>query len=226
MSEVLPRGVFVMDSQVAGVGREVYIRLGGKSGSIRRWIAAAKNRFQRTCFRLFNASAYAHLGSGALIQSPLMVGGAKRMSIGSNVRIWHGARLEVFGSEASVVLQIGSRTSIQPFVHIGVAVGVEIGEDCLFASYVYITDHDHFSPNPYIPVRKSDVLVAAPVRIGSGVWLGERVCVLKGVTIGDGAIVGAASVVTKDIPPRSIAVGSPARVVKRWNDDTNAWERV
>lgn len=155
-----------------------------------------------------------------------MVLGADQMAIGDAVHIWPMARLEAFGDGREVLLKIGRGTSIQPFVHIGAAVGVSIGEDCLFASHVYITDHDHYSPDPHSPVRHSKSLVVAPVRIGNGVWLGERVCVLKGVTIGDGAIVGAASVVTKDIPPRCIAVGSPARVVKRWNDDTGAWERV
>lgn len=134
-------------------------------------------------------------------------------------------RLEVRASpDAGAVLSIGDRTQIHPFVHIGATSGVEIGSDCLFASHVYITDHDHDWRDGSKPVSSSRVLLTAPVTIGDGVWLGERVCVLKGVTIGDGAIVGAGSVVTKDIPARCIAVGSPARVVKRWNDETREWE--
>ena len=58
--------------------------------------------------------------------------------------------------------------------------------------------------------------MVAPVAIGDDVWLGARVIVLKGVTIGDGAIVGAGSVVTRDIPPWSIAGGQPAKVIRTY----------
>lgn len=137
------------------------------------------------------------------------------------------ARLEALNAGAKEpVIEIGSGTSIQPFVHLGAVLSIRIGRDCLFASHVYITDHDHDWRDGRTPARLQPNVIAAPVVIGDGVWLGERVCVLKGVTIGDGAIVGAGSVVTKDIPPRCIAVGSPARVVKRWNDETQEWEPV
>ena len=69
-------------------------------------------------------------------------------------------------------------------------------------------------------------VLASPVEIGANVWLGERVCVLRGVTIGEGSIVGAGSVVTKDIPPRSIAVGAPARVIRRWDEAAHRWVPV
>ena len=62
--------------------------------------------------------------------------------------------------------------------------------------------------------------------IEKNVWLGEFVSVLPGVKIGEGSIVGTMSVVNKDIPPYSISVGSPARVVKKYNFDTNKWEKI
>jgi lipopolysaccharide O-acetyltransferase len=68
--------------------------------------------------------------------------------------------------------------------------------------------------------------MTAPVRIGQRVWLGEGVSVLKGVTIGDGSIIGAGAVVNKDIPPNCIAVGVPARIVKRFCAETGSWESV
>jgi len=63
----------------------------------------------------------------------------------------------------------------------------------------------------------------APVRIGRGAWLGQNVVVMPGVTIGELAVVGANSVVTRDVPPRTIAVGVPARPVKVWDDGARAW---
>ncbi|MFI4855381.1 MAG: acyltransferase [Phycisphaerales bacterium JB065] len=150
-----------------------------------------------------------------------------QIALGDRVHIWPMARLEALSAGAKdPVIEIGSGTSIQPFVHLGAVLSIRIGRDCLFASHVYITDHDHDWRDGRTPARLQPNVIAAPVVIGDGVWLGERVCVLKGVTIGDGAIVGAGSVVTKDIPARCIAVGSPARVVKRWNDETQEWESV
>lgn len=68
--------------------------------------------------------------------------------------------------------------------------------------------------------------ITAPVKIGKNCWLGEGVIVMPGVTIGDGSVIGAHSVVNKDIPPATIAVGSPARMVKQFNYDTERWEKV
>ena len=68
--------------------------------------------------------------------------------------------------------------------------------------------------------------ITAPVKIGKKVWLGEGCIVMPGVTIGDGSIIGAHSVVKKDIPAESIAVGSPARVVKRYSRESKSWVKV
>lgn len=66
----------------------------------------------------------------------------------------------------------------------------------------------------------------AEVIIGDNVWIGDNVVILPGVHIGDGSIIGANAVVTHDIPPNSIAVGSPARVIKQWNARTQTWDNV
>lgn len=183
-------------------------------------------RLRRLMFRTLHAPAFASVGQGAFVDRPFLLNGHKLMSLGPGVHVWPMARMEARGGKDDVRLRIGANTIIHPFVHIGAVLSVSIGECCLFASHVYISDHDHHADNPRIPIVRSRKLVAAPVTIGDGVWLGERVCVLKGVTIGDGAIIGAASVVTRDVPARCIAVGSPARVVKRWNDTIGQWEAV
>ncbi|MBD7957756.1 sugar O-acetyltransferase [Microbacterium sp. Sa4CUA7] len=87
--------------------------------------------------------------------------------------------------------------------------GITIGDDCLIGHNVVIATLNH----DMRPSRRSD-LIPSPVVIGRNVWLGANVTVLPGVTIGDDAVVGAGSVVTKDVPAASIAVGSPARVVR------------
>lgn len=87
--------------------------------------------------------------------------------------------------------------------------GITIGDDCLIGHNAVIATLQH----DIAPERRADLL-PSPVVLGRNVWLGANVTVLPGVTIGDDAVVGAGSVVTKDVPARSIVVGSPARVVR------------
>lgn len=87
--------------------------------------------------------------------------------------------------------------------------GISIGDDCLIGHNAVIATLQH----DIHPDRRAD-LIPSPVRIGRNVWLGANVTVLPGVTIGDDAVIGAGSVVTRDVPAGMIAVGSPARVVR------------
>ena len=163
-------------------------------------------------------------GQRSNIDRPAHVFGGHAIAIGERVSLWRYARLEAFAAEGSPpVIEIGDDTVIQPFVHIGAVRQVRIGKQVLMASRVYITDHDHDYSDPDSPVVSNNRVIVEPVTIGDRVWLGEGVMVLKGVTIGEGAIVGAASVVTKDVPPYSIAVGAPARVVRHYDAESGAW---
>ena len=90
---------------------------------------------------------------------------------------------------------------------------VTIGEGALVADDVHITDFDHRTDRLDLPIKDQGI-VTSPVRIGPDVWLGRGVTVLRGVDIGRGSVIGAHSVVTRDIPPHSVAVGAPARVVR------------
>ena len=115
--------------------------------------------------------------------------------------------------ECSGVLRLGERVIFGHHCTIGCNQSIEIGDDCLLAEMVSIRDHDHNFARTDVPIRAQGA-TCAPVVIGRDVWLGAKVTVLKGVTIGDGAIVGANAVVTRDIPPMAIAAGIPARVIK------------
>ena len=126
-------------------------------------------------------------------------------------------------------LIIGNRVSVGEYVHIGCNHRVVIGDDVLMGSKIYITDHNHGvyrgdnADSPVIPPSDRQLTEGESVEIGDRCWIGEFVTILPGVTIGEGCIIGSHSTVTHDIPANSIAVGSPARVVKRWNDDNKAW---
>lgn len=182
-------------------------------------------RALRTVRRLYWSTRLAELGKRSDLAYPAHVHGGEHISIGKDVHIWREARLEVRAPEG-VILTIGDGTKIQPHVHIGAIKKIQIGKGVLMASYVYITDHDHDISRLEDPPVSNRRVIASPVVIEDYVWLGERVMVLKGVSIGEHSVIGAGSIVTSDIPPWSLAVGTPARVVKRYNRDHASWEKV
>lgn len=88
---------------------------------------------------------------------------------------------------------------------------ITIGDDCIIAMGTVIRDNDGAQHQILSP----DYQNSKEIKIGNHVWIGENSFILKGVTIGDGAIVAAASVVTKDVPPRCIVAGNPAQIIRR-----------
>ena len=103
-------------------------------------------------------------------------------------------------------LRVGARVSINAFVHIWALGGVTIGDDTLIASHVAIMSLTH---DPRAELYSASQQTR-PVVIGRNVWIGTHAVILPGVTIGDGAIIGAGAVVTRDVAPRAVVVGVPA----------------
>lgn len=105
--------------------------------------------------------------------------------------------------------------------HSGVGFGCEIPNGVTLRSHVMmgpdvlIFTQNHQTADTEIPMREQGMAPLKPVVIGDDVWIGARVCILPGVTIGQGAVIGACAVVSKDVPAYSVAVGNPARVVKK-----------
>jgi serine acetyltransferase len=114
------------------------------------------------------------------------------------------------------VIAIGDRTLIGRGSHIVGHLQITIGDDIQTGPYVYITDQNHRYRDTETPIGRQWP-TEAPVHVGSGSWLGTGVIVLPGARIGRNVAVGAGSVVTGEIPDFSVAVGSPARVVKRFD---------
>lgn len=122
---------------------------------------------------------------------------------GSNVIIYENVIFA--GAEA---LDIGDNTSIAPFVHIWCGGRVIIGANCMIGSHVAITSLTH----DYTESKMYNTTVAKPVVIEDEVWIGAHAVILPGTRVGRGAVIGAGSVVTRDIPPYSVAYGVPATV--------------
>lgn len=109
-------------------------------------------------------------------------------------------------------IYIGSQTYINRNTFLDASLSIIIGQESAIGPNCYITDHDHSCEANLPPLEQP--LVSNPTYIGDRVWIGANVTVLKGVTIGNDAIIGAGSVVTKNIPERAIAVGVPAKVIR------------
>ncbi|WP_206214827.1 MULTISPECIES: DapH/DapD/GlmU-related protein [unclassified Adlercreutzia] len=161
-----------------------------------------------------------------LIRRPFHIRQKGNLSFASGFTTGRGCRFEMFEDGA---IKLGRNCHIGDNVHFAALRLIEVGDDCLMASKVFISDLSHGSYgvdgcNPDLPPNDRP-LVGSPVIIGNNVWIGENVCILQGVTIGSGTVVGANATVSRDLPERCIAVGSPARPIKRFDDVSETWVR-
>ena len=160
-----------------------------------------------------------------MLEPPIRLKGERRIAIGSDVFVGRGSWLQVDDPAGEgLALEIGDGTSIVGGCVISAVSSVRIGKNVLFAKDVYVADHQHAFEDPSRPVLEQGVTRVAPVEIGDGAWLGENVVVGPGVRIGRGAVVGANAVVLADVPDYAVAVGAPARVVRRFGHGASAGE--
>lgn len=186
-------------------------------------------RMRTGAFTLLLRRAFFSLGTGARIVPPLRFGNLRRVAVGDRVFISQGCWIQVI--EPCVpgdwpVISIGNDVKIGMDVTITAAASVVLEEHAALARNVFICDHGHEFHDPSVPVILQGIRKVAPVRIGAGSWLGHGVVVLPGVSIGRNAVIGANAVVRSDIPDFCVAVGSPARVVRRYDERRAAWEEV
>ena len=140
--------------------------------------------------------------------------------------------INIINNKNNLIIEFGSNCQVNDYVHIGAVESIRIGNNVLIASKVFISDHNHGDYSPDISSPKPSEnpadrkLISKPVVIDDDVWIGESVTVLPGVTIGRGAIVGALSVVTKDVEPYTIVVGTPARTIKKYDFKKSGWFTV
>ena len=174
-------------------------------------------RLVAKCFSILISGAFAGFGSRSVLMPPLRLSGEDRIRIGSGVFLGPGCWLQALPDAENHVpaISIGDGTSVSGYCVISAVRHVYLEESVLLARNVYISDHIHGYSKAGVPILAQGVDKILPVVIKRGAWLGQNVVVCPGVTIGVGAVVGANSVVTEDILDFSIAVGAPARVVKR-----------
>jgi acetyltransferase-like isoleucine patch superfamily enzyme len=175
------------------------------------------------------AGQFKEIGVGTRISPPLRFGNLGQVSLGDEVIINRDCwilTLNEKNHESSPKLIIKSHAGIGMGATISAASRILIDEYVLLARNVYISDHGHAYEEVDTPIMCQGISMVRPVSIGRHSWLGQNVSVLPGASIGVHCVIGANSVVLSDIPDYSVAVGSPARVVKMYNRSTKRWERV
>lgn len=133
----------------------------------------------------------------------------ENVSLGSDVILKEGARLCPTNEQARIA--IGDWTTVGYHTFLFATTEITIGRNCLIAPFCYLVDANHGLRRDQL--MREQEMSAAPIRIEDDVWLGTRVVVLKGVTIGRGAVVGAGTIVTSDVPEYAIVAGNPAAIV-------------
>ncbi|PSB12992.1 transferase [filamentous cyanobacterium CCP1] len=174
----------------------------------------------------------AHVGRSVYIQNGVELLGTNHILLDDQVYLFQGVRLNAQGDNNRLQLrqgvalergvdigamdhtsiEIGDRTYVGSYTCIMGTGDIKIGQDCLIAPHSGIFANHHRFDDPTRPIREQG-LTRKGILIEDDCWLGHKVTVLDGVTIGRGSVIGAGAVVTKDIPPYSVAIGVPAKVV-------------
>lgn len=162
------------------------------------------------------------IGNKVIVVPTLTLLGKDKIKIGSSCYFGPNCRIEAWTKYNDKfydpVIDIGEDVRINSTCHIGAINKVIIGKQTLLGSHVMIIDHSHGSNSiEELSMHPSerDLYSKGPIIIGERCWICENVTVLPNVTIGDECIIGANSVVTKDMPSRSVVVGNPAKIVRR-----------
>lgn len=183
--------------------------------------------------------AFAGNPSGLTIELPRNIANPERITIGCNVSLgpgcmlmaikqYPGAWMKSPGIEVETQyfdsrIIIGDNVTATERLQVASCAEVIIGNDVMFASNVHINDSLHGYGRTDVPYKYQPLQGIAPIKIGHGCWIGQNVVILPGVEVGDLSIIGANSVVTRNIPARVIAAGSPARIIKEWDGESESW---
>jgi acetyltransferase-like isoleucine patch superfamily enzyme len=139
----------------------------------------------------------------------LEIGRGATLSVGRWAWIGHGSKIRVHEGEVSIGAKtvMGQECTVSAFQH------VSIGRECIVADRVMLIDFDHGVTEVERPIRLQGIY-KRDVRVGHNVWIGYGACILRGVSVGENAIVGTSTVVTRDVAPNAVVGGAPARVIR------------
>ena len=167
-----------------------------------------------------------------LIRFPFDIRGKKYIKYGKNFTTGTGCRIEAYKFFSdSPEMMIGNNVQINDYVHLACGKSLIIEDDVLIASKVYISDinHGNYSgENQSFPEEKAKnrKIFSKTVKICENVWIGESAIILPGIEIGKNSVIGAGSVVTKNVPENCIVAGNPAKIIKKYNFGNKKWEKI
>jgi acetyltransferase-like isoleucine patch superfamily enzyme len=170
------------------------------------------------------------MGVESYVLRPYKIDGVSNIYIGNNTLInkhaWLSAIKSYAGENFNPRLIIGNNVNIGRYICITCAKEVIIGNGCLISEHVYIADSSHgINPGGGLLVNQK-LASKGNVHIKSNTFIGYRVCVLPGVTLGENCVVGANSVVTRSFPPYTMIAGSPAKQIKVYSHEIGEWISV
>lgn len=191
---------------------------------MRRFLQARSNYIQKHHF-IKNIVGYIH--------PSIEITGVKYIQTGLGCYIGEGSKLLCKDFYTSGItpqpmkpnLQIGNNFHATRNLVIQCGGSINIGNDVLVASNVFIIDYNH-GMDASLSCYLDGPLEIHDIKISDGVWIGNNVIILPGVSIGKKCIIAAGSVVTKSIPDYTIAAGNPAKIIKYWDPNTKHWLRI
>lgn len=175
-------------------------------------------------FILLNKHNFAQFGKNVFIFDP-QVWNPQHIHLGSNLWIGDKVWLAVSSNRSDSKLVIKDKVRIGRFSEIYALQSITLEDGVVAAENVYISDNTHAYNDINRFIRDQEVEYTGEVVIGSGTWIGRNVCIIS-CTIGKNCIIGAYSFVKQDIPDYCVVVGNPARIVKRYNPNTQNWEKT
>lgn len=189
-------------------------------------IQILKQLYWRIKTKVWYSLFFNQIGKNTKIIKPLKLDNVNFIILKNKVTInAHSWLLALPTGNLKPNLQIEEGATIGHFNHITCIDQVYIGKNVLTADKVYISDNYHGYEDIKLPINEQPIKSKGKVYIGENTWIGENVSIISSV-VGKNCIIGANSVVTRDIPDYSIAVGSPAKVIKKYNFKTQKWEQV
>ena len=185
----------------------------------------AVNWIYAKIFWIFFYRSFKYFGPNVRVLFPDLLEGLKNISVGQDTVIQRHSFLATKQLPEQALapnLDIGKGCRFGRSNHIYACESVVIGDSVLTGSGVYISDNTHCFEDPTIPIFNQKVIATGPITIGDGTWLANNVCVV-GVSVGKNCVIGANSVVLTNIPNFCVAVGSPAKIVSRYDPTLKKW---
>jgi acetyltransferase-like isoleucine patch superfamily enzyme len=192
------------------------------------------NTLRRAFYRLKGVLYYRHVfasfGSGSVMFKPLLLSNPRFIHIGRNVDVGPGVRMEIIRTHEKRVpeLRIGHNVNIEQNVHLICHSRLTIGDNVSITGHCAIVDVTHPYSNVHDPVKIGKRILDEDsfVEIGDGCFLGFGAVIMPNVRIGKYCVIGAHSVVTKDVPDYSVVAGNPAHVVRHYDSENDIWKKA